>query len=255
MNSKIRVLIVDDEIPSRKELIYLLEENFLEKINIIGEAEHGLSAVEKINELKPDVVFLDIDMPVINGLEVAQIALSVNPEILIVFVTAFDDYALKAFEVHAVDYLVKPFSLSRLQKTIDRLLQEKIKINNGKMKEIIHQLDNYLPRQKINKISCDDNGRIILFTPEEIYYCNAEDGRSYVSTKKGKFKTFFTLNDLEDRLGFFRAHRSFLVNLDYIQIIEPWFNSSFRLIINDELKTEITVSRIQSKKLKELLAL
>lgn len=257
MDNKLLVMIVDDELPARQELNYLLENNFGDKIEIIGEAEHGWAAVEKINELKPQVVFLDINMPGISGLEVAQIVLEVNPNMAIVFITAFDGYALKAFEMNAIDYLVKPFNLSRLEKTIARLWDKKAKSENSqnKIEELIKQLDSLLLKPKINKIPCEEAARIILVKPEEIYYCTAEDGKSYVITKQGKLKTFYTLNELEDRLGFFRTHRSFLVNLDYIHIVEPWFHSSYRLILDDQDKTEIPVSRIQSKRLREILGL
>lgn len=254
MFHKLKVIIVDDELPARRELSYLLNNYFSDKIEIISEGEHGLSAVKKIKELKPDVVFLDINMPGISGLEVANITLKFDPEILIVFVTAFDDFALKAFELHAVDYLVKPFELPRIEKSITRLLQEKEKINNQNLHDIITKINNDV-HPKFNKVPCEDTGKILLFKPEDIYYCSVEDGKTFIFTKDKKYRTFYTLNDLEEKLSFFRAHRSFLVNLDYIHIIEPWFHSSYRLIMDNERKTEIPVSRIQSKKLKELLEL
>jgi len=257
MRGKKQVLIVDDELPARQELKFLLEKNYGEQIEIIGEAEHGWAAVEKINELKPQVVFLDIQMPGINGLEVAQIVSDTNPDLAIVFVTAFDGYAIKAFEINALDYLVKPFNLSRLEKTILRLGTEKtiIKDYQNKIEKLINQLDDLFPKDKIKKIPCEETGRIVLIKLEEIYYCVAEEGKVFVFTKGKKLRTFYTLNELEEKLNFFRTHRSYLVNLDYVKVLEPWFHGSYRLILDDGFKTEIPVSRIQSKRLREILEL
>jgi len=249
----LKVLIVDDELPARQELYYLLENNFKDKIEIVGEAEHGWDAIEKINQLKPNVVFLDINMPGINGLDVAAFILKTYPHTAIIFITAFDDYAIKAFEIHALDYLVKPVTLTRLEITVDRLSKEGIVINQNKLNELINQVNREIPQQKINKIPCEESGRIFLIKPEDIIYCTVEDGKSLVITKQDKFKTFYTLNELEEKLAFFRTHRSFLVNQEYIKVIEPLFHGCYQLILDDDNETVIPMSRIQSKKLKEML--
>ncbi|KJS88663.1 MAG: hypothetical protein JM58_00590 [Peptococcaceae bacterium BICA1-8] len=257
MNSKLRVLIVDDEIPSRKELIFLLEENFPEKVEIIGEAEHGWSALEKINLLNPHCVFLDIQMPGINGLDVAQILHKSHREVAIVFITAFDEYAINAFEFNAIDYLVKPFSLQRLSKTVMRLLEDKCEylVHYKKIEDLLTNINNVLPQNAFQQVPCEDNGRIYLVKPSEIFYCNAEEGKVTIYCHKGKYKTFFNLHELENRLAFFRAHRSYLVNPDYIKVIEPLFHGCCQIILDDDSKTTIPVSRIQTKRLKEIFGI
>lgn len=251
--NKLQILIVDDELPARQELHYLLTNYFKDKIQSISEAKHGWDAIEKIKQSNPNVIFLDINMPGLNGLEVARIALKTHPDLAVIFVTAFDDYALKAFEVKAMDYLVKPIDLKRLETTINRLLIEKVKIKPQRIHEMINYEKISLTQQKINKVPCEEGGRIVLIKPEEIYYCTLEDGKSLIVTKNGRIKTFYTLNQLEEKLGFFRTHRSYLVNVEYIKIIEPLFHGCYQLILDDEKRTTIPVSRIQSRKLKEIL--
>ncbi|KPU26989.1 hypothetical protein TR13x_07430 [Caloranaerobacter sp. TR13] len=254
---KLKIFIVDDEVPARQELKYLLEENFKDRVKVVGEAEDGWSALEKINEMNPDVIFLDIKMPEISGLEVAQIITEKNSSIKIVFVTAFDEFALKAFEINAIDYLVKPVCLSRLRKTILRLNDSKntTKDYEKKIEKLISKIEKLYNYQQIEKIPCEEYGKFILIKRSEICYCMAENGKSYVCTKDKKLKTFYSLKELENKLGLFRAHRSYLVNLDYIKMVQPLFHGSFSLILNDGFETEIPVSRIQSKKLREILHL
>ncbi|MFZ5943500.1 MAG: LytR/AlgR family response regulator transcription factor [Bacillota bacterium] len=255
MNSKLRVIVVDDELPARKELIYLLEENFTEYVEIIGEAENGLAALEKINKLNPHCVFLDIQMPGINGLDVAQAVYKSHYKTALVFITAYDEYAINAFEFNAIDYLVKPFSLQRLQKTLYRLLEGKYEYlaYYKKIEELLTGKTNALPQN--TQIPCEDSGRIYLVKPSEIFYCSADEGKVTVHCKRGKFKTFFNLQELENRLTFFRAHRSYLVNIDFIKVIEPLFHGCCQIILDDEAKTAIPVSRIQTKRLKELFGI
>jgi len=120
---------------------------------------------------------------------------------------------------------------------------------------LLKQLDNVLPKNTIIKIPCEEMGKILLINPEEIYYCTVEEGNVFLVTKEKRLRTFYTLNDLEKKLKFFRAHRSYLVNLDYIKILEPLFHGCYQLVLDDGNKTKIPVSRNQSKKLKEILEL
>lgn len=255
---KLKVFIVDDEAPARQELKYLLEENFADMVKVIAEVENGWLALEKINVTEPDVVFLDIKMPEISGLEVAKIITEKNSAIKIVFVTAFDEFALKAFEINAIDYLVKPVCLSRLSKTILRLNDSKnCGINNyeKKIEKLMFKIEKLYNNRRIEKIPCEENGKFILIKRSEICYCRAENGKSYVYTEDKKFKTFYSLKELENKLGLFRSHRSYLVNLDRIKMIQPLFHGLFSLILDDSFETEIPVSRIQSKKLREIFQL
>ncbi len=256
MNNKLEALIVDDESPARQELIFLLKQNYNNNIKIIGEATNGIDAVEKINKLDPQVIFLDIKMPGLNGLQVAQIVLEKKPNIKIVFVTAFDEYAIKAFEINAIDYLVKPINLERLKKTIKRLLNKSFPNNSeDNIEKLVSEIKNLLPNQNLETLPCEENGKIVLIKKDEIFYCTVENGTSYVGTNSKKIKTLYTLKELEQKLHFFRSHRSFLVNLNYVKHLHPMFHGSYSLTLDDNKNTEVPVSRNNSKKLRELLQL
>ncbi len=257
LDNKLRAIIVDDEAPAREELKFLIKESFSKEIEIIGEADNGIDAIEKIKSFKPEIIFLDIKMPGLNGIEVAQISLDHNPELNIVFITAFDEYALKAFEINAIDYLVKPISFARLKKTILRLMnkQNSLTSHTNNIEKVISELKNLIPHQTEKNLPCEEYGKIILIKREDIFYCTVENGITYIGIKDKKIKTFYTLKELENKLDFFRAHRSYIVNLDYVKHVEPLFHGSYSLVLNDKSNTEIPVSRINSKKLRELLEL
>lgn len=236
-------LIVDDEMPAREELKYLLKS--FEDINIIGEASHGLEAIELNNTLNPDLIFLDIQMPQINGIDVAKKIYKDNWLPLIIFTTAYDDFAIKAFETNAVDYLLKPISLDRLEKAIN------------KSREIFNTLTPNKESEKptIEKICLYNDGSIVPVDFEDIVYATVEEGVTIIFTSKGSYEYKNSLSNLEEKLSgsnFFRSHRSFLINLDYIEKIEPWFNSTF-LIKMKNSKEEIYVSRNKVKEFKKIM--
>jgi two-component system response regulator LytT len=247
----IRVLIADDEAPAREELSYMISR--LADFQIIGVASSGSQAVFLIKELRPQVVFLDIQMPGLNGLEVSKSLASVDPKPLVVFVTAYNEYALNAFEVEAVDYLLKPVSDARLLQTARRLKE----LIQPKLAERLETL--LLQHEKEanpRHIPVEKNGRIKLLEPKEILCFFADQGYIIARTGAGDFITNFTLNELEERIDqrtFFRCHKSFIVNLDYIKEIIPWTYSSYKLIMNNN--DEIPVSRQKSKDLAVMLGL
>lgn len=251
----IRAIVVDDEVPAREELIYILQ-NF-EDIEIIGQASHGIEALELNRKLKPDLIFLDIQMPKISGIDVARKILQ-EPNIpLIIFVTAYEEHALEAFEVNAIDYILKPISIERLSKSMNKIINN---INMGKsdylgkIDKLIKTLKEREPENPI-RISVSDNGKIIPLDTKEIIYATIEDKNTVIFSKKGKFETNYTLGELADKLGkesFFRSHKSYLINLDLIEVIEPWFNSTFNLKLKD-IVDKIPVSRSQSKEFKSIM--
>ena len=257
MKDKLKALIVDDEKPARLELRFLLEEIFKDELKIVGEVDNGIEAVEMLKVLKPDIVFLDINMPDINGLDVAQIALEKNPNLKIIFITAFNQYAIKAFEINALDYLVKPIEYSRLKKTMARILNDKHAVVNyqKELKRLLEYFNNLITPKQRDNLTCEEKGKIILIKRDVIYYCTVENGKTYIGTKNKKIRTFYTLKELEENLNFFRANRSYLVNLDHIKHVEPMFHSSYLITLNDEFNTKIPVSRNKSKKLREILRL
>lgn len=247
----IRVLIADDEAPAREELSYMIGR--LADFQVIGVASSGSQAVFLIKELHPQVVFLDIQMPGLNGLEVSKALSSVDPKPLIVFVTAYNDYALSAFDVQAVDYLLKPVSDARLLKTARRL-KELIQPNLAERIETI--LLEHEKAADLKRIPVEKNGRIKLLEPKEILCFFADKGYIFARTEAGNFITNFTLNELEERINqrtFFRCHKSYIVNLDYIKEIIPWTYSSYKLIMHNN--DEIPVSRYKSKELGSMLGL
>jgi two-component system response regulator LytT len=247
----IRVLIADDEAPAREELSYMISR--LSGFQVVGVASSGSQAIFLIKELHPQVVFLDIQMPGLNGLEVSKSLASIDPKPLVVFVTAYDEYALNAFDVEAVDYLLKPVSDERLFRTARRL-KDLIQPRLAEKLESILQVHG--KDKDLKRIPVEKNGRIKLLEPREILYFFADHGYIIAKTKTEDFITNFTLNELEEKVDqgtFFRCHKSFIVNLDYIKEIIPWTYSSYKLIMNND--DEIPVSRQKSKNLAAMLGL
>ncbi|MCF6459572.1 LytR/AlgR family response regulator transcription factor [Clostridium sp. Cult3] len=251
----IRTIVVDDETPARQELIYTLEK--FNDIEIIGEASHGVEALELNEKLMPDLIFLDIQMPILNGMDVARKILVSQHKPYIVFVTAYEKYALEAFEVNAMDYILKPVSEERLEKAMKRII-----FNIGKgNEEYLVKLDNLLydlsskDQQTIAKICVYHVGKLIPLDPKDIIYATIEGKNTIIVSTKGKFQVKYTLSELCEKLdkySFFRSHKSFLINLDYVEVIEPWFNSTFNVVLKNSDK-KIPVSRSQSKAFKKLM--
>ena len=251
----LRCLIVDDEAYARGELTCLLRD--FEEIEIVGEASHGYEAIEKNRELKPDLIFLDIRMPQIGGIEVADIIINEEKVPLIVFITAYEEYAIKAFEVNAVDYLLKPISKSRLNQTIKRAM-ELCRDNDedyiqGIKRLLIHFKAN--KKEEAAKLYINEKGRLIILEPFEIIYATIEDGNISVITIRGKFKSRITLNQLEEQLNsniFFRSHKSYLINLDYIEGIIPWHNSTYAVELKN-VEEKVPISRNKLKEFKTIM--
>lgn len=252
---KIRCLIVDDEPPAVDELAYILSKE--KDVEILGSAGSASKAVQAIGKLNPDLVFLDIQMPGKNGFHVVQeTSLSSKPP-LFVFATAYEQYAVRAFEENAVDYVLKPFSEKRVQGCLMRVREIAASRKNAaffkQMDQLLRRL-NY-PNQGMKKISVEHKGRIRLIDPKDIYFCKAENKEILVFTRKKRFRCygFSTLGELEENFGsynFFRTHRSYLANLTHVQEVVPWFNGRYVLTISDEFDTEIPVSRNRVKDFK-----
>ncbi|MCD1124687.1 two-component system response regulator BtsR [Jinshanibacter sp. LJY008] len=236
----LRAIIVDDEQPAREELAELLSE--VDDLTVIGECSNALEAIQTIHRLQPDVVFLDIQMPKINGLEMATMLDPANmPHI--VFVTAFDEYAIKAFEQHAFDYLLKPVDLQRLCKTIARLKNAKYVNNNLQL----------ITDTTLKHIPCYGHNRIFLLRLEEVEYLSSElSGVHVVGTTQSGY-TQLTLKILEEKTSFIRCHRQYLINLDQVREIQLLENGSAEVITRTG--KHIPVSRRYLKPLKEQLGL
>jgi two-component system LytT family response regulator len=248
---KLKTLIVDDEAPARERLRNLLTGDDL--IELIGEATDGAEAVESIELLSPDLVLLDIQMPILDGFEVLE-ALQAPPAII--FVTAYDEYAIRAFEVNALDYLLKPFSQDRLRKAIARAHQE---LTAGQQfTDRIKPLLDGLAKEKryLQRLAVRRGDRFLVMDADDIDWLEAREGGVLLHVGSEEYSVNRTLAQLESRLDparFFRAHRSLMVNLDRIQEIIPWFAGSHKLRLTTG--EEVDLSRTRAKQLRQLLGL
>lgn len=253
----IRCVIIEDEIPAAEELKYLISQN--DNFIVEDMAYNGESGFELINRTHPDVVFMDINMPVQNGVELAKKVKEMDNTIIIVFVTAYDEHAVKAFELNALDYILKPVDDIRLQLTLDRV-QKKWRLKNSpkdELPEMISQIISKLETKEhaCKKIPCELRGKIVLVDLRDIYFCYIEGEKTYIKTKKECYLTGYTLNQIEKKSNFFRAHRSYLVNLDNVKELFSWFNGTYKLVMNDVEDSEVPISRNNVKRLKELLGI
>jgi two-component system, LytTR family, response regulator len=246
---KVRTLIVDDESLARERLAQLLSKE--PEIEIVGECGDGASAVAAINEKKPDLAFLDIQMPEMDGFAVLD-AIEVEPMPIVVFVTAFDKYALKAFEVQALDYLLKPFDKERFASALSRALDHvKLRANppepSGDLTEPV------APAKPVDRLSIKADGRIVLVKTADISWIQA--AHNYVEVHEGA-KTHLlrgTISAIETRLDpekFVRISRSLIVNVDYVKELEPQFYGEYIVTLRDGAR--LTLSRRYRNKLPQL---
>lgn len=256
--STISTLIVDDEQLAREELSYLLKD--FPEIEIIETAANGLEAVEMIEELEPDLVFLDVQMPGLDGLGVIRKLKEKTTSLPhIVLATAFDQYAVEAFKWEAFDYLLKPIEKERLTLSIERArkaLEEKQNGDGRKAPEMHAETKTALQR---SKLLVRTNNRNLIVDAQDVIYATIDDGLITVVTSQFEGQSNYrTIEELQSNLDpnlFWRVHRSFLVNINRIREVVPWFKSSFQLRMDDKKQTEIPVSRIQTKRLRALLKL
>lgn len=249
----LKVLIVDDEHPARDELKFLLSKET--GIQVVGEADSGPAAIELAANLKPQLIFLDVEMRGMNGCETALVIRSLLPGAIIVFATAYDEYAVRAFEIGAVDYILKPFEQDRIHAAIER-------IQNYKAEEwhrAVEKVGNVLvAKMLVAKLPAEKNGKITMINYSELLYAYAQTGTVSVVTALGEYHFNGTLTELEERLKqhlFMRVHKSYIVNLQKIVEVIPWFKGTYWLKVEGFPKTEIPVSKGQIKELKDVLGL
>ncbi|MGI9953164.1 LytTR family DNA-binding domain-containing protein [Moorellaceae bacterium AZ2] len=252
----LRALIVDDEYPARQELRFMLQE--FKDVEIVGEATNAKEALSLISALDYTVVFLDINMPGMNGLELSRaIQERPNPP-LVIFVTAYEEYALQAFEVNAVDYLLKPFEPRRLRQALEkvrRLLEQGQTPHQVTTREASSQEK---VEATLNRIPVEKDGKTLLLDQDELYYAYTQDDSVYLKTFAEHYSSRFTLKELLTRLDskvFFRTHRCYIVNLTKVKEIVPFFNGTYTLILSDKQHSEVPVSRNQAGPLKARLGL
>lgn len=246
----IRVMLVDDERPSLNELQYIL--NQMEGVKVEAMFSDSIDALQNFSAIDPDVVFLDIEMPELDGLSLAEELIQQKPDLAIIFATAFDHYALKAFEHHALDYVLKPFESERIQKAMDRI-RDRVG-EREELEERFAQIESFRRDEfQVKRISVWVNDRIVLIPLEKIAYFVAEEGTVFVVEGSARHELHATMAQLEARFssdGFFRCHRSFLVNLAKVEELIPWFNNTYVLKIAGR-EEDIPVSRSRVKALKE----
>jgi two-component system LytT family response regulator/two-component system response regulator LytT len=281
----ISALIIDDEQLARDELRYLLDQ--VGGVDVVAQGSNGIEAVDLIEEHHPDLVFLDVQMPGLDGFAVIQRLMERNrqrtskgqdaePLPQIVFATAYDQYAVRAFDVNAVDYLLKPFDRIRVQQAVDRV-RSRIAVDASNVagasptpdSPIESQLDALLrllnrPQGASRtpqpaKLIVQAQSRLLLIDQAEICYAAIDEGVIRIVTQnfegQSKCRTLEELLELLDPALFWRAHRGFVVNINHIRELVPWFKSSYQLRMNDKKQTEIPVSRSQTKRLRELFNL
>ncbi len=287
MAASLTALIIDDEPLARQELQYLLERTG--NVHVMAQGTNGIEAVDLIRTHKPDVIFLDVRMPGLDGFAVLKKVLALDRKFQlpqVVFATAFDQYAVKAFEVNAVDYVLKPFDEKRVAKTLEKVRSRVTAApdapapdeapTRGALAGLVAgaeaKLDALLrmvgerepvalaqPMTRTGKVVVRAGSRLLLVDGKDICFASIEEGRISVVTRTlegdSNCRTIEELADQLDSDKFWRAHRSHLVNIEHIREVVPWFKSSYQLRMDDRKNTEIPVSRTQTKRLRELFNL
>ena len=245
------VMIADDETPARKKLVRFLGEHA--DVSVVAEAANGIDAVDLIAMTKPQLVFLDIHMPDLDGLGVAETLLRSEAPPSIVFVTAHDQYAVKAFEVSALDYLLKPYDRDRFEQTLSKARRSlDTKPDTGQLASTLAQIRN--EEQYVRRLLIPNDGRSFFVATREIARLEANGNSVAVHTARGTHTLRATLESLESRLDpaqFARVHRSHVVNIDEVAEIHPWFHGDYKILMRDG--TEIAWSRRYATQRPDLL--
>jgi two-component system response regulator LytT len=285
MSTPLTALIIDDEQLARQELQYLLDA--AGDVSVLAQGTNGIEAVSLIRTHKPDVIFLDVRMPGLDGFAVLKKVLALDKKFRmpqVVFATAFDQYAVRAFEVNAVDYLLKPFDNKRLVKTLEKVRERMAAGEPGatgtsnvveaselgtsaaaKLDALLRMMEEQSHGSGVQgagrsgKVVVRAQSRLLLADQKDVCFAAIEDGRISVVTRTvegdSNCRTLEELMEQLDPEQFWRAHRSFVVNIQHIREVVPWFKSSYQLRMDDRKQTEIPVSRSQTKRLRELFNL
>jgi two-component system response regulator LytT len=264
---ELRAVLVDDEQLARDELGFLLGQ--LGGIDVIGQAGNGVEALTTIDRLRPDVVFLDVQMPGLTGFEVARRMIETRVPTHIIFVTAYDQHAIEAFEVNAVDYLLKPVDPVRLDLAVQRARrrvtsersQDMVTGGDGALTDQLEKIVQLVAERqnRRDRLAIKVGERFLLVQAEEIICASlADESITVVTNQHVGTSNYRTLDELHARLDpgiFWRVHRSHLVNINKVKEIVPWFSRNYILRMKDEKSTEIPVSRTQTRRLREYLKL
>ena len=250
-------VVADDEQLARDELCFLLGQ--IDGVDVVGQAANGVEALEQIGRLTPDIAFLDVQMPGLTGFEVARRLVDQRPGPGVIFVTAFDQRAIEAFEVNAVDYLLKPVDANRLEQAVIRARQRRV--DHQPLAGQLDQLMRLMTGQKgrRDQVAVKVQDRFVLVQADDIIHASlVEDSITIVTGQVSGTSNDRTLDELHARLDpevFWRVHRSHLVNINKVKEIVPWFSRNYILRMKDAKATEIPVSRSQTRRLRDYLKL
>jgi two-component system LytT family response regulator/two-component system response regulator LytT len=249
-------VVADDEQLARDELCFLLSR--IDGVEVVAQAGDGVQALDDITRLTPDVAFLDVQMPGLSGFEVARRLLESGTELAVIFVTAFDHRAVEAFEVNAVDYVLKPVEAARLEQAVQRARKRRGEQPLGdQLERLVRLMASQKDRR--NQIAVKVGERIVLVQTDDVIYASlTADSINIVTGQVSGTSNYRTLDELQARLDpevFWRVHRSHLVNINKIKEIVPWFSRNYVLRMKDSKATEIPVSRSQTRRLREYLKL
>lgn len=246
-----KTLIVDDEKLARERLKDLLT-NFKNTFQIIGEATNGNEAEKLIEKLTPDILFLDIEMPGKNGFELLNDLKNIP---IIIFCTAYENYALKAFDSNSIDYLVKPIQLDRLKQTVRKLKSLQSNLTSNQLQNVIHQLKSNKEAKKITSLSVKKKDKIILIKLDDIYFFEANEKYVNLHTNDSKEIIEQSLLHLEEKLPdhFLRIHRKYIVNTFAVKDFQKYFNSRYLITLKDNKRTMITTGRSYKEHIKSWL--
>jgi two-component system LytT family response regulator/two-component system response regulator LytT len=257
MTTELHAVVADDEQPAREELCFLLGQ--MDGVKVVGQADDGVSALAMIDEMDPQVAFLDIQMPGLTGFEVAQLLLEHHTSAQVVFVTAYDQYAIDAFDVNAVDYLLKPVEQKRLDHAIQRV-RHRLSLDqprDDRMERLARKMAER--HQRRDQLALKVGDRFLLVQADDVIYASVDGDTIQIATGQiAGTSNYRTLDELQARLDpdvFWRVHRSHLVNINKIKEIVPWFSRNYMLRMKDGKATEIPVSRSQTKRLRDYLRL
>lgn len=246
-------LIIDDEPPARARLQKLLE-HFPETFRVLDEAKNGIEAIDKIHQLRPDVIFLDIEMPGLNGFELLE-RLEKIP--IVIFCTAFDQYSLKAFETNSIDYLLKPVRLERLQQTVEKLSSLKTNLSSSDIMSVLKAFYEQKEEKKMTSITIKKGDKLLFIKLEEVTHFEADEKYVTVYTNKENHLIEQSLSQLELKLPqeFIRVHRAVILNKNLVLDVQKYFNSRFVITLNNNRKSSITSGRSYNNAIKDWMGI
>ncbi|MFI1771674.1 LytR/AlgR family response regulator transcription factor [Thalassobellus citreus] len=253
MSTVYKTIIIDDEPPARLGLQNLLLE-FPETFHVIDVAQNATEAIEKINRLKPDLIFLDIEMPKRNGFDVLQ---EIDTMPIVVFCTAYEHYALKAFETNSIDYLVKPVEFERLEKTVKKLKSFNKNVSNHDILKVIKELSEEKKEKQMTSITVKKKDKLIFVKLEDVFYFQSDNNYVTIFSKGGNYLLEIAISALEQKLPehFLRVHRGVIINTNSVIEVQKHFNSRYVITLNNKMQTKITTGRSYLNQIKSWMQL